>query len=203
MVREDIPCPPDLIARVARFLYTRAMMNPAGLSTHAIRILGVVVLMLQSSSCGDRDDYEDAQEWDGSIHWSGKTKDGRKHGPWIAVENGEIVEILHWRDGVLHGPRRWWYREKNMYSDSNYDNGVLHGRRRFFYAPGRLGELVWYDRGKKVRTWCSWEPDGSLEYIREYQFDKLRREELRPPGECPVIFDDGARHLDQDDLDFR
>lgn len=178
------------------------MASLTGLSAHAVRVVGVVVLMLLGSSCGDRENYEYAQEWQGSTHWSGTTKDGRKHGQWIAVENGVIVEIEHWRDGVRHGPFRRW-NELNMYIDGTWYNGVLHGRYRIFYGPRQLARLEWYSQGKKVRTWCLWEPDGSLEYIREYQFDKLRREELRPPGECPVIFDDGARHLDQDDLDFR
>lgn len=166
---------------------------------------GVVMVGLMSplASCSRDDGLECMDRTEGNKRVVGTLKDGKRHGRWTTWSDGEMFQIEHYRDGKLHGPHRSWLDPVGpMTADGTYFADIPHGRTRVFYAPGRLSVLGWYSHGRRERTWCAWEPDGSLEYIRTYQQNKLIREQLSPPGQCPLIFGDGKRHLDPENADF-
>ena len=166
--------------------------------------IGITCLTLTLACRSEDQDLQRVDRVERNTRVIGTLKNGKKHGRWTKLLDGKLFRIEHYRDGKKHGPRYSWLDDTGeMTSDSMYANGYLHGRFRIFYRPGQLAELGWLSRGNRERTWCSWREDGSLEYIRTYQQDKIIREDIDPPGQCPVIFGDGARHTDPKDQDFR
>lgn len=179
---------------------TRAMRILARMQSVAYRGLFTIAMILGFFGCSQGSNLERAEEITDDFHMVGTIKNGKKHGKWVTYSEGELWNIVHWRDGKVHGPYSWWLGDNgSMSSDGMHKNGVPHGRTRIFYRPGQLAELGWYRHGKRERTWCSWNPDGTLQYIKIFQQDKLMREDLNPPGQCPLIFGDGERHLDPKD----
>lgn len=175
-------------------------VNRCAVVLEFILALALVALVL---SCSRDSGLDTVEQIDGNKRMVGTMKDGKKHGKWTTWFDGEVFEVEHWRDGKRHGPYHVWLDDKGpMTADGSYFDDMPHGRTRIFNAPGRLSELGWYSHGRRERTWCAWEPDGSLEYIRVYQEDRLMREDKSPPGQCPLIFGEGKRHLDPANTDY-
>ena len=181
------------------------MLRDTGIRAICIAFLvSVFALVAGPSGCSKDSNLERVDRTEGDERIIGTLKDGEKHGRWTKLLDGKLYRITHWRDGKRHGPSFSWLDDEGpMTSDCMYVNDKLHGRYRIFYTPDQLAELGWLHKGRRERTWCSWNPDGSLEYIRLYQQDKLIREDLDPPGQCPVIFGEDRRHTDPEDKDFR
>lgn len=163
----------------------------------------VVLVLAAVLGCKGSSDIEYGHEvehtrW-GEVHRTGPLKHGKKHGVWTTVENGKITKVESWRDGVEHGPSRSWHW--SGYSDYMVINGKLHGRYRSFYDDGQIESIEWYKNYKRDGMWCSWWPDGSLEFIRVYEMGRWKTEARDPPGECPVVVAE-PRHLDPDDQNY-
>lgn len=169
-------------------------------SSFHVLCASAIVLGTMLGCWGSSEDIEYGHEVKGDKHSTGRLKHGKKHGPWTTVENGKTIDITHWRDGVKHGPSRTRFLD-DMYMDRFFENGKFHGRYRIFYEPGQIAEIGWYKRGIRTGYWCSWEPDGSMEYIRYYHRDVVRVEDKYPVGECPLTVAE-PRHLDPDDQNY-
>ncbi len=133
----------------------------------------------------------------------GHLKDGKRHGTWYRYHpDGNPAGIEFWRDGVQHGPYRQWDTDGTLFEDGRYVNGKLHGRLRRFYGPGRLYELGWIRKGHVDGTVCRWRPDGSLQIVKVWEYNRLRLVDNQPKGPCPTLEGEGRRHLDPKDLNY-
>lgn len=172
---------------------------------HLVSLLAVGLLVMASAceahGCLSDDGLTRVEEVDGSWRQFGTTKDGKKHGQWLTYYESQLFEIEHWINGKRHGPFRTFYDNGKVLTDGHFVQGNIDGRYRVFYEDGKLAELNWLDQGYKELTWCEWYPNGRVRRIALYQKDKLLREELDPPGTCPVVAGDGKRHFDYHDLD--
>ncbi len=134
----------------------------------------------------------------------GIRKKGKKHGTWLTYDkDGRPERMENWRHGIQHGPVRHWDVEDGMVRlDAMYKDGEMHGRFRVFWGPGKLSEIGWTRKGRRDRTWCRWRLDGSLKYIKVYDYERLLSVERDPTRPCPVIQGEGRRHLDTRDGNY-
>ncbi len=154
-------------------------------------------------ACSRSSNLEKVDETEGTERRVGTLKNGEKHGQWTRYDSGALYEIEEWRDGVLHGPFRRFHDDRSLLSDGVHRNGILHGRYRVFFENGHIAQLSWFDLGRRDQTWCEWHPNGALRRFVVYQDDKIIREQFDPPGTCPLVHGDGARHLDPKDTSYR
>lgn len=161
-----------------------------------------LALVTVASGCTTDSGLVPAREEDEPFVHVGMMRNGKKHGQWLTYADGKANYLEHWRDGVRHGPFRGWFDE--VMSDGVFKNGVVHGRYRRFWntRTQTLAELRFFSHGKRERTWCEWDQSGRLTLIALFQEDKLMREEVDPPGACPVTHGDGRYHLDPDDRTY-
>ena len=154
-----------------------------------------------SDGCTTDSGLKQVREVDGPFVHVGTMRHGKKHGQWQTYTDGKVTFVEHWRDGVKHGPFRG--RQDEVMSDGVYRNGMMHGRYREFWntETRTLAILGFLSRNRRERTWCEWDMDGRLTRIAVYQQDRLMREELDPPGACPVTHSD-RYHLDPDDRTY-
>ena len=133
----------------------------------------------------------------------GQLKNGKKHGWWLELWDGDRRELQHFKDGVPHGPDRLWFIDDGTpSSDGFYLNGKLHGRTRLFGGDhnNSITRLAWWWHNKPDLFRCEWSDDGRLERIVEYERGHLLEITENPTIPCPYLaHEEGQHHLDPED----
>jgi len=67
--------------------------------------------------------------------------------------NGKTTEILHYKNGKLHGELKRYADNGFLLDDLNYEKGKLHGDAKYYNIEGKL--IYWgaYENDEKVGEW--------------------------------------------------
>ncbi len=84
--------------------------------------------------------------------------------------DGKLGYVEHYRDGKLHGVRRWYYADGKLWHvEQHWRNGNLHGVRRSCRADGKLWHVEHYRDGKLhgVQRWD--DENGKPRYVSHWR----------------------------------
>ncbi len=81
------------------------------------------------------------------------TVGGKKNGPARTYfKNGNIKEILNYKDDVLIGSARKYYEDGTLYQEANFKDGRLEGQARIYAPQGQLEEERSYEDNQVVAS---------------------------------------------------
>jgi antitoxin component YwqK of YwqJK toxin-antitoxin module len=83
-------------------------------------------------------------------------------GEVVDTENGRIVGVSGYQDGLEHGPQRWYFTDGTLESEGHYAMGTLVGEWRTWHPDGKLHEFNLFDRWGDVREIRQWDRQGDL-----------------------------------------
>lgn len=75
---------------------------------------------------------------------------------------GHIETILHYNDGILHGPLIKYYPDGTLKLDVNYDDGDRVGEEKQYFPNGTLSWIYTYSEGKLNGIAKGYYPSGTL-----------------------------------------
>jgi antitoxin component YwqK of YwqJK toxin-antitoxin module len=96
-------------------------------------------------------------------------------------ENGRLTSEVGWIKGKFHGRRQLWFDTGAPESDQTWVHGDLHGLSKGWWKDGSLAWVGWFNKGKRVGKYLSWNEDGSEGERGEWDGD-------RPKGKCRLAF---------------
>ncbi|HTJ47566.1 MAG TPA: hypothetical protein VL463_35960, partial [Kofleriaceae bacterium] len=102
----------------------------------------------------------------------GALRDGKKHGVWI--DKGQEGWVTGWmesiyRDGVRHGPFRYWHVTGFVLERGTFVDGAKEGEGQFFDKEGRRFAITHWRAGKWHGAYTHFKDDGTIDYEREYR----------------------------------
>lgn len=99
---------------------------------------------------------------DGSI-WFTNWRAGREHGEALHYNDGVLVGVAHYYDGLLHGSVS--RRKLDGWHTSTYAHGVEHGPRATWYPNGECATWQLVIDGRPSGPQVRWDIDGTLNSI--------------------------------------
>ncbi|WP_372409573.1 toxin-antitoxin system YwqK family antitoxin [Streptomyces luteireticuli] len=78
------------------------------------------------------------------------------------ADNGQLVMLFSYADGVEHGPQRAWWPDGTKRIEGVTRMGAAVGEWRYWHANGHLSELVVLDEHGRVMTRRRWNAAGEL-----------------------------------------
>lgn len=88
---------------------------------------------------------------------------GEKHGKQVNFKpNGDTTKLETYKNGILHGPKRQYFKESKIYKDANYVNGLMDGVFRIYNAKGTVIEELNYKANQKNGVQKYYYEDGVL-----------------------------------------
>jgi len=86
----------------------------------------------------------------GRVEIMEKYQMGVLHGERIKYYSGFPLEIESYHNGKPHGLFKKYYPNKNIQQESNYKEGILHGPFRYYNEDGKLSLEYEYVNGEKI-----------------------------------------------------
>ena len=94
-------------------------------------------------------------------------KDGILNGDYkVFYKDGKLTKLAHYKDGKLHGNSKKYSPKGILIEDVNYVNGELHGNAAFYEKNGNLKLKGKYEHDLKVGVWDFFK-DGKLVESKE------------------------------------
>lgn len=95
-------------------------------------------------------------------------------GEWKCfTPTGQVKGECTYREGVLHGPSRFYHKNGQCLSESWFYRGLQHGQALRYDRQGSLLALERYVAGKREGKHMYYYPDGALKTTLEYKEGKL------------------------------
>ena len=91
---------------------------------------------------------------------------------------GALRAECYYRDGMLHGPSRFYAENGQCLSESWFYAGLQHGEVRRYYRSGALSALEAYLHGKRCLEQLYYYPTGQMKTAMSYQEGKLHGQVL-------------------------
>lgn len=87
-------------------------------------------------------------------------------------ENGNVFQVVNYKNGVLFGDRRVYFENGKLKSETAYKNGKKDGLWKSYFESGQLEETGNYERGEKEGLWKIYCENGKLKEEGKYVFDR-------------------------------
>ncbi|WP_435263044.1 toxin-antitoxin system YwqK family antitoxin [Tenacibaculum sp. nBUS_03] len=139
-------------------------------------------------------------------------------------KSGNIKETIHFKNGKLHGERKFYWENGNLKSSAYWNLGKQSGRGFFYYENGNLeesnyrfneklhGEYKTYYDDKTLKKHCNyWNnqtldtcrtyyPSGSLKKMELYKLDTIN---LTSYGKAYFYYENGNLKLETEVKDYK
>ena len=107
--------------------------------------------------------------YEGLTNGDGLYFEGNSAAPFTGVRlsyfgNGQTAEILHFRDGLEHGPHEVWYMSGIKHATRSFRHGEKHGVEIVWYESGQASYRLKFEDGLRHGLHTAWQPDGSTAY---------------------------------------
>ncbi len=95
---------------------------------------------------------------------------GKKHGTMRAwMSDGNRIWIKHYEHGKLDGKQtRFNFVTNELMCVKNFKNGMLDGKQDEWHSNGRKKAEYYYDNGKKIGNWTTWNHEGEINIQETY-----------------------------------
>lgn len=90
--------------------------------------------------------------------------------------NGQVINLITFRNGVEHGPQLGWYPDGSRRSETNVVNGNPVGISRRWHRNGQLAEEGEFDEHGTMTGFCRWDEEGSPIPVPQRALDRARSE---------------------------
>lgn len=115
----------------------------------------------------------------GELAYEVKNVNGKRDGVLTWYDrDGNVLEILHYKNGMRHGINRLYYPDGTLRSEVAYLNDQKEGPYKEYFANGELALTVAYKSGRKEGTQKEFYPGGKLAsevtYIHGYKEGKQK-----------------------------
>jgi antitoxin component YwqK of YwqJK toxin-antitoxin module len=87
-------------------------------------------------------------------------------------ENGNVFQIVTYKNGVLFGSRKVYNENGKLKSETIYKNGKMDGPWKEYYENGKLHVTGAYEKGEKEGVWKTYCENGKLKEEGKYVFDR-------------------------------
>ncbi len=87
-------------------------------------------------------------------------------------ENGNIFQIVNYKEGVLNGKRQVYFENGKLKNETTYVDGKMNGKWKEIYENGKLKESGFYENGEKEGSWKTFYTNGKLKEEGNYVFDR-------------------------------
>ncbi len=76
------------------------------------------------------------------------------------LNNGQLIEESHWKNGTLNGVKKTWYENGQIEYEETYQHGAINGLGRHWYENGQLRAKGNFKDGMLISQTC-WDEDGN------------------------------------------
>ena len=110
---------------------------------------------------------------DSIISEEGMFLENVEDGQWIKYhENGQIRELVNYKEGKLHGLRVVINKRGKLYEQEFFNNGQYHGKQIYFHDTGKISSKQNYTNGKKNGLFINYYRNGKLQEKVSFLNDK-------------------------------
>jgi len=127
----------------------------------AVRELPIVVVPIDEDGLrnGSELHYRPWSPLQRSIEYKDDVKHGIERGYRYSQELREncVAEEVHWKEGKMHGPRRFFHPDGSVQMEAEFDEGQPVGASKSYTAHGKVVEVTPYKNGQmhgeRVQYW--------------------------------------------------
>lgn len=87
-------------------------------------------------------------------------------------ENGNIFQIVNYKNGILFGTLQVFYENGKLKNKSTYRNGKIEGKWSEYFENSKLKETGMYLKGQKDGLWKTYYYNGKLKSEGKYVFNR-------------------------------
>lgn len=103
--------------------------------------------------------YDSTQQ----VAWEMNYYLGEKNGRQVYMKaNGDTTKVETYKNGLLHGVRKSYYKDSKIYKEASYANGILDGTFKTYNKEGLVIEELNYKAGEKNGSCKYYYDDGVL-----------------------------------------
>jgi len=130
-------------------------------------------------------------------------KNGVKHGPERFYHGWSVSTEIPWKDGEVHGVRKQFNSEGDVTSETTYENGQIVGTAKSYDHEGRLIREVPYKdgemHGKRIDYWPqTGEPRRIVPYVKGQSHGEVIEYHLNGKVKRRVMVKNGQLHGKED-----
>ncbi|MCT4699379.1 toxin-antitoxin system YwqK family antitoxin [Tenacibaculum haliotis] len=145
--------------------------------------------------------WSESGNYNGNIKEIINFKNGKPHGKrknyW---KNGNLKSSAFWNSGIQSGKGFFYYQNGNLEESNNRFNEKLHGEYKTYYVDKTLKKHCNYWNNKTLDTCRTYYPNGNIKKLEIYKLDTVS---LKSYGKAYFYYESGKLKMETEAKDYK